>query len=81
MIADERNMNREIIRYWMNNWGWEKFCQDGPQNLTVQQQDALISVCADLLEKVEANPELTDQVITEIGCKSFIKRQNCTFKA
>jgi hypothetical protein len=47
----------------MNNWGWEKFCQDGPQNLTVRQQDAWMSVCADLLEQVEANLEFMDQVL------------------
>lgn len=63
MIADEINMNWEIIRYWMKNWGWEIFCQDGPKNLIVQQQDARISVCPDLLEQVEANPDLMDQVL------------------
>ena len=63
MTADELNMNREIIQYWMNNWGWEKFFQDGPQNLTVKQQDAWMSVCTQMLEQVEANLELMDQVL------------------
>jgi hypothetical protein len=40
-----------------------KFCQDGPQNPTVQQQNTWMSVCADLLEQVEANLELMDQVL------------------
>ena len=35
-----------------------------PRNLTEQQQDSQLSICADLLEQVEADPELMDQVIT-----------------
>ena len=63
MIADEINTNWEIIWYWMKNWGWEIFCQDGRKNLIVQQRDARMSVCPDLLEQVEANPDLMDQVL------------------
>ena len=32
-----------------------------PRNLTEQQRDARVSVCAELLEQVEADPELTLQ--------------------
>jgi hypothetical protein len=31
-----------------------------PSNLTQQQQDSQLSVCADLLEQVETDPELMD---------------------
>jgi hypothetical protein len=40
-----------------------------PRNLTKYQWDAQMSVCADLLPQVEANPELIDWVIT--GDKSW----------
>ena len=35
-----------------------------PRNLTEQQRDVRVSVCAELLEEVEADPELMEQVIT-----------------
>ena len=31
-----------------------------PRNLTEQQRDAWVSVCAELLEQVEADPELME---------------------
>jgi hypothetical protein len=34
------------------------------ENLTEQQRDARLSICADLLEEVKADPELMDRVIT-----------------
>jgi len=35
-----------------------------PRNLTEQQRDVRVSVCAELLEQVEADPELMQRVIT-----------------
>ena len=35
-----------------------------PRNLTEQQRDAEVSICAELLEQVEADPELMERVIT-----------------
>ena len=34
-----------------------------PRNLTEQLRDARLSVCTDMLEQVEADPELMDRVI------------------
>jgi hypothetical protein len=39
------------------------------RNLTEQQWDTQLSVCADLLEQVEVNPQSMDRVIT--GDKSW----------
>ena len=41
-----------------------------PRNLTEEQRDARMSVCAELLEQVEAVPEIMERVIT--GDESWI---------
>ena len=42
--------------------GMQKICAKMvPRKLTEQQQDAQLSICADLLEQVEADPELMDR--------------------
>jgi len=66
MIAYEVNTNRETIRLILTEeLGMRKICAKMlPQNLTEQQWDAQLSVCADLLEQAEADPVLMDQVIT-----------------
>ena len=41
--------------------GMRKICAKiFPRNLTEYQRDAQMSICADLLEQVEADPELMD---------------------
>jgi len=40
-----------------------------PRNLTQQQRDAPVSVCAELLEQLETDPELMERVI--IGDESW----------
>jgi hypothetical protein len=62
MIADEVNMNRETICLILTEeLGIRKICAKmAPRNLTLQQWDARLSVCADLLEHVKADPELMD---------------------
>jgi len=61
MIADEVNVNREAVRRILTEeLGMRKICAKMvPRNLT-QQQDAQVSICAELLEQVEANPELLE---------------------
>ena len=59
-------MNREAVRPILTEeLGMRKICAKMvPRNLTEQQWDAWVSVCAELLEEVEANPELMERVIT-----------------
>ena len=66
MIADEVNMNRGTVRLILTEeLVMRKICAKMlPRNLTQQQRDARLSVCADLLEQVEVDPELMDRVIT-----------------
>jgi len=66
VIADKLNMNQEIARLILiEELGTKKVCaKTVPRNLTEQQQDAWLSIFADLLEQVEADPELMDRVIT-----------------
>ena len=61
MIAYEVNVNREAVRRILTEeLGMRKICAKMvPRNLT-QQQDAQVSICAELLEQVEANPELLE---------------------
>jgi len=50
-------MNLEIVRLILTEeLGMRKICTKVvPRNLTEQQQDAQLSICADLLEQVEAD--------------------------
>ena len=61
MIADEANMNQEVVRRILTEeLGMRKICAEMvPRNLTQQQRDASVSVSAELLEQVEADPDLT----------------------
>ena len=74
MIADEVNMNQETIHWILaKELGMRKMCaQLMPRNLTEQQRVARLSVCPDLLEQVEGDPELMDRVIT--GEESWLFR-------
>ena len=74
MIADELKMNRETVRLILTEeLGMRKICAKiVPRNLTQQQRDARMSTCADLLEQVEADPQLMDRVIT--GDKSWFSQ-------
>jgi len=67
MIADEVNVNQEAVRQILTEeFGMRKICAKMvPRNLTEQQRDAWVSICAELLEQVEADPELMEQVITD----------------
>ena len=64
MTADE--VNREAVRRILTEeLGMRKICAKMvPRNLRQQQRDARVSVSAELLEQVEADPELMDRVIT-----------------
>ena len=66
LIADELNTNRETVRFILTEeLGVRKICAKiVPRNLIEQQRDAQMSVCADLLEQVEADPQLMDRVTT-----------------
>ena len=66
MIADEVNMNWEPVRWILSvELGMRKICAKMvPRNLTQQQRDARVSVSAELLEQVEADPDLMERVIT-----------------
>jgi len=66
MIADEVNVNWEAVRRILTeDLGMRKICAKMvPRNLTEQQWDAQVSVCAEMLEQVEADPELMERVIT-----------------
>ena len=66
MIADEVNMIQEAIRRILTEeLGMRKICAKMvPRNLTQQQWDAWVSICVELLEQVEADPELMERVIT-----------------
>jgi len=76
MIADEANMNREAVRWILaKELGVRKMCaQTVTRYLTEQQRGERLSVCADLLEQVEGNPELMDRVI--IGEESWLIQYN-----
>jgi len=65
MIADEVNVNREAVRWILTEeLGMRKICAKiVPRNLTQQQRDARVSISAELLEQVEADPDLMEQVI------------------
>jgi len=66
MTADKVNMNQEAVRRILTEeLGMRKISvMMVPRNLTEQQRDARVSVCAELLEQVEADPELMERVIT-----------------
>ena len=66
MIADTVKMNLATVYLILTEeLGMRKICAKMvPRNLTEQQQDSQLSICPDLLEQVEADPELMDQVIT-----------------
>jgi hypothetical protein len=66
MIADEVNMYRVTVRLILTDeFAMRKICVKMlPRNLTQQQRDAQLIFCADLLEKVEADPGIMDRVIT-----------------
>ena len=66
MIADEVNVNQEAVRRILSEeLGMRKICAKMvPRNLTQQQRDARVSVSAELLEQVEADPDLVERVIT-----------------
>jgi hypothetical protein len=59
-------MNRETVRLILTEeLRMRKNCAKmSPRNLIQQQRDALLIICADFLEQVDANPELIDRVIT-----------------
>ena len=60
-IADKVNVNREAVRLILTEeLGMRKICAKMvPRNLREQQRDTRVSVCAELLEQVEADPDLT----------------------
>ena len=66
MIADEVNVNREVVRRILTvELGMRKICTKMvPRNLTEQQRDARVSICAEMLEQVGADPDLMARVIT-----------------
>ena len=66
MIADEVNVNREAVRKILTEeLGMTKIgAKMVPRNLTQQQRDARVNVCAELLKQVEADPQLMERVIT-----------------
>ena len=66
MIADEVNVSWEAVRGILTEeLGMGKICAKMvPRNLTEQQRHARVSVCAELLEQVEADEELMERVIT-----------------
>ena len=66
MIADAVNVNQEAVRRILTEeLGMRKICAKMvPRNLTQQQQNARVSVSAELLEQVEADPDLMERVIT-----------------
>jgi hypothetical protein len=66
MIADGVNMNRVTVHLILTDeFGMRKICvKILPRNLTQQERDAQLIVCADLLEQVEADPGIMDRVIT-----------------
>ena len=80
MSADEANVNREAVRRILTEeLGMRKICAKmGPRNLTEQQRDARVSVCAELLEQVEADPQLIDKLsqVTRVGFSNTIQRPN-----
>ena len=64
--TDELNMKRGTVRLILaEELGIRKICAKmSPRNLAQQERHACLSVCADLLEQVVADPELMDRVIT-----------------
>jgi len=60
MIADEMKANMGAVRRILpEELGMGKICAKMvPRNLTEQRRDARVSICAELLEQVEADPEL-----------------------
>jgi len=62
MIADEVNVNQEAVcRILTEELGMRKICAKMvPRNLTQQQRAARVSVSAELLEQVEADPDLME---------------------
>jgi len=62
MIADEVNVNQEAVRRILTEeLGMRKICTKMvPINLTQQQRDARMSISAELLEQVEADPDLME---------------------
>ena len=79
MIADEVNVNQEAVdRILTEELGMRKICAKMvPRNLTQQQRDACVSVSAEQLEQVEADPDLMERVITGgVGFSNMIQRPN-----
>jgi len=80
MTADEVNVNQEAVRQILTEEiGMRKICAKMvPRNLTEQQRDAQVSICAELLEQVEADPALMERVITvtRVGFSNMIQRPN-----
>jgi hypothetical protein len=85
MSGDELNMNRGTVRLILAEaFGIRKSCAKmSPRNLTQQQRHAWLSVCADLLEQMVADPELIDRVITwrELVFPICSRDQTSMFKA
>ena len=88
MIADEVNVNRGAVRRILTEeLGLRKICAKMvARNLTEEQRDARVSVCAELLEQVEADRELLERVI--IGDESWFfqydpetKRQSLVWRS
>jgi len=88
MIADEVNVNREAVRRILTEeLRMRKICAKMvPRNLTEQQRDSRVSACAELLEQVEADPELMERVITGdeswfFQCDPETKRQSLEWRS
>jgi len=76
VIADKLNMSRETARLILiEELGMRKICDKMVhRNLTEQQQDARLSICADLQEQVTARPELS--LVRRVGFSNMIQRPN-----
>jgi len=88
MIADEVNVNWEAVRpILIEELGMRKICAKMvPRNLTEQQRDVWVSVRAELLEQVEADPELMERVTTGDESRFFqydpeTKRQSLEWRS
>jgi len=88
MIADEVNVNQEAVRrILIEELGMRKICAKMvPRNLTEQQRDARVSICAELPEQVEADTELIERVINDDESWFFqydpeTKRQNLEWRS
>jgi len=66
MIADELNINRQAVyEILTQDLGMRKICAKMvPKNLTIEQKEHRMTVCRDLINRIETEPDIFKHVVT-----------------